>query len=110
MSNIVTTFARRLGPLRLLLALLGVIVIVFAPAAGTPAIYSGWSFVLTVLIPVLAPLVFVIFLLDTLMSWVFMSGKDDTERNHYKTILITDAVFAAVIASSWVPYYLALGE
>ncbi len=110
MGNIVTSFARRLGPLRLLLALLAVVVIVFAPAADTPAVYTGWSFARTVLIPVLAPLVFVIFLLDTLMSWVFMSGKGDTQRNHYKTMMITDAVFAAAIALYWMPYYLMLGK
>ena len=71
----------RYGVLRSLLALAGVLLIVFAISPGVVPVYSGWPFVPTVLVPVLAPLILMLLLLDALMSRVLMSDMRGAERD-----------------------------
>lgn len=99
---------RDLGALRWML-LTGVIaVIVLAPAPGTPAIYSGWPLVRSVLAPVLAPLLAMVLLLDALMARVFMSETEGNTRRRLRAIVTLDLILTGVLVLYWIPYYVGL--
>jgi len=106
--NAVGNWCTRLGPLRVLLLVCIALVIALAPAAGTRAVYSGWGLVRTVLIPVFAPLLFMVLLLDALMTRIFMADAEGESRRRLRRLVSLDLILAAGLALYWVPYYLAL--
>lgn len=99
---------RSLGALRWLLLAGVVAVIVLAPAPATPAAYSGWPLVRTVLAPVFAPLLAMVLLLDALMARVFMSDLEGDARRRLRAIVTLNLVLVAVLVLYWLPYYKAL--
>ncbi len=109
-KNPVIRFTAYFGTLRLLLLSVIVITLIFAPEPGTAAIYSGWGFVPTVLAPVLAPLAFLVLILDAMMGGIMRSGKEGTERKRYRTIIVVNLLVALGFLLYWLPYYLALGK
>lgn len=101
----------RLGPLRVLLVFTGLVTLVVRPPAGTPTSLEGWDFVYTVLIPVVAPIIFVLLLLDALMTRVFMTASEPGEpRQRLRTILATNLVVAAALLIAWTPFMIALRQ
>ena len=108
MSNRVITFAAELGVLRVTLASIALIAVVLATPPGTEAVYSGWDFVPTVLMPVLVPLVLMGLLLDTMMSAIFMIEKELDERRRYRKIMITNLSLVIVLLVRWLPFFMAL--
>ena len=103
-------YAQQLGAMRVVLGLSTLIVIVLAPAAGTRATAEGWAFVPTLLVPVLAPLILMLLLLDALMGAVFMSDKTGDERVRYRNVVRFNLIMAALLFLYWLPYFLALGK
>lgn len=101
-------WARRLGPLRLTLLAAAVLVVVFAPAPGTPAVYHGWALARTVLLPVLAPLVVMVLLLDALMARVFLSDAEGEARLRLRAAVRADLLAALAVVLYWLPYFMAL--
>lgn len=101
-------WVRDLGILRL--CLLGAVVVTLAmiPAPGTRAIYSGWPLVTTVLIPVLAPMLFMVLLLDALMARVFLVDAEGPARRRFRTVILINLIVAALLLLRWLPYYAAL--
>jgi len=71
-------------------------------------VLTGWPLVTTVLIPVLAPMTFMVLLLDALMARVFLTDAEGAARQRYKTILLADLLAAAVLLLRWLPYFAAL--
>ncbi|HEX9627819.1 MAG TPA: hypothetical protein VGA00_12840 [Acidiferrobacterales bacterium] len=98
-----------LGVLRLVLVALALICLALMPPAGAAVGYSGWPLVRTVLVPVVAPLVFMVLLLDALMSAVFLADQRGPARRRYARILAVDLVAAGLLLVFWLPFYLALG-
>lgn len=107
-GNAIVRWARRLGPLRLTLLAAAVLVIVFAPAPGTKAVYHGWALARTVLLPVLAPLVVMLLLLDALMARVFLSEAEGGARLRLRTAVWANLVVALAVVLYWLPYFIAL--
>ena len=104
-------YLKQLGPLRLLLIACGLVALVARPPAGTPTSLEGWDFVYTVVIPVVAPIVFVLLLLDALMSRVFMNASDNPQlRQRMATILITNLLVAGALLIAWAPFMIALRQ
>lgn len=101
-------WARRLGPLRLTLLAAAALVIVFAPAPGTKAVYQGWALARTVLLPVLAPLVVMLLLLDALMARVFLSEAEGEARLRLRAAVWINLVAALAVVLYWLPYFIAL--
>jgi hypothetical protein len=97
----------RLGVLRLGMILLALATVVLAPSMGMPMETSGWGLVRTVLAPVLAPIMFMLLLLDALMSRVFMIDQTGVARGRLRHIVILDLVLAAGLLAYWLPYFLA---
>lgn len=100
---------RGLGPLRFALLVAALIALVFVPEPGTRAIYHGWALVGTVLIPVLAPLLFLLLLLDALMARLFLTDAAGEARRHYRTVILVNLLAAAALLIRWLSYYAALG-
>lgn len=100
----------RYGILRSLLALAGVLFILFATQPGTVPVYSGWPMVSTLLVPVVAPMVFMLLLLDALMGRVLMTDMHGAERDRRRMSVLVNLLLAAGLLLFWLPYYLALGR
>lgn len=107
-GNGMARWARELGVLRWLLLIGVVITFVLAPAAGTSGSYTGWALVPSVLIPVIAPLLLMLLLLDALMSRVFMTDTHGDARRRLRMIVTLNLIVAAALVIYWIPYYLAL--
>ena len=101
-------WAQALGPLRLALLVLAVVVLALMPVPGTKAAFAGWAMIPTVVLPVLAPLVFLGLLLDALMSSVFLIDAESLKRSQLRTAMLIDLAVAVVLISRWLPYYMAL--
>jgi hypothetical protein len=99
---------RELGVLRLGLALLAVAVLVFAPRPGTAAVTSGWPMWSTLIVPTLAPLVFMVLMLDALMARVHMTSVRGAALGRYRRIVIFDLLLGLAVMGYWTPYFLAL--
>ncbi len=102
------TWIGALGPLRLVLAILALILVVFATAPGTRPVYHGFALWPTLLMPVFAPVVLTTLLLDALMSRVFMVEKDAMVRARYRRAVTVNLVLAAALVLTWLPYFRAL--
>ena len=100
----------RYGVLRSLLAIAAVLLIVFATSPNVAPVYSGWPFIPSLLVPVLAPLILMLLLLDALMGRVLMSDMRGDERARRRDAVIVNLLLAAGLLLRWVPYYLALGK
>lgn len=102
------TWIGALGPLRIVLAVLALILIVFATTPGTRPVYHGFDLWPTLLMPVFAPVVLTTLLLDALMARVFMYEKDAMARARYRRAVTVDLVLVAALALAWLPYFRAL--
>ena len=99
----------RYGVLRALLAVAGLLLIIFATQPGTVPVYAGWPLVTTVLVPVVAPIIFMLLLLDALMSRVWMIDKPGDEYVRLRTAVMIDLLLAAGLLMFWLPYYRVMG-
>lgn len=95
-------FVGKLGVLRTLLAIVILWFVVSAPFAGE-IVYSGWSIVPTLLVPVLVPIVFFVLPMDIIMSRIIMS--DGEARARLKAVILTDVVLLVVLFVAWLPYF-----
>ena len=110
MSNIVIEFLKRLGPLRISLALIAIVSIVLTPEPGTQTTLTGMGVVTTLLMPAIAPMVFMGLLLDALMSRVRQVDAVGDEKKRYKQIMIFNLIMAIVLLISWLPFIIALRD
>ena len=97
-----------MGVLRVALVALVILDILASPRPGTLAVYSGWEMVPTLILPVLAPILLQVLLLDALMGRVLMSSTTGAERARYRRIVTVNLVFGIVLVLWWLPYFLKL--
>jgi len=100
----------QLRPLRAALILGAIITILAKPAADSPVVYAGWEMVSSLLIPVLAPLIFMLLMLDALMSRVWMSEAEGDEWKRLRLVFRVDLIVGLVLLAYWLPYFIALGR
>lgn len=99
---------RQMGVLRVTLIGLVILDMLASPPPGTLAVYSGWEVVTTLIMPVLAPILLQVLLLDALMGRVLLSSAKGAERARYRRIMIVNLVFSAALVIWWLPYFLKL--
>ena len=104
----VKSMMEQLKALRILMIIGALLVIVMAPSPGSRVSYEGWQMVTTLLIPTLAPLVFMVLLLDALMGRVWLIDAQGTDRDKFKTIIRVNLFFALLLLLVWVPYFVKL--
>ena len=100
----------QLRPLRAILILGAIITILGKPAAGTQVAYAGWEMVSSLLLPVLAPLIFMLLMLDALMTRVWMSEAQGAEWKRLRLVFRVDIIVGLILLAYWLPYFLALGR
>jgi hypothetical protein len=94
--------------LRVVLIGLTIVNMLAAPGPGTSAVYSGWEMVPTLIMPVLAPILLQVLLLDALMGRVLMGSAKGAERLRYRRIVTVNLVFSFALLVWWLPYFLKL--
>ena len=99
---------RQMGVLRVVLIALVILDMLASPRPGTVAVYSGWEVVTTLILPVLAPILLQVLLLDALMGRVLMSSAMGAERARYRRIMVVNLVFSVALVLWWLPYFLKL--
>jgi hypothetical protein len=102
------SFFANLGPLRLGLFCAALVLSVAVPAPGARAVYEGWGLLTSVLLPVLAPLMFMGLLLDALMTRIFAGDAEGAARSRLRAISWINLAIAVVLLLRWLPYYAAL--
>jgi len=101
----------QMKPLRVMLAILGLLVAIFAVAAGTKANYDGGIQVLqTLVLPALTPLVFLVLLLDALMNRVWLIDAKAENISKFRNIMRIDLIIAAFILFRWTPYFIEIWQ
>jgi hypothetical protein len=96
------------GPLRLMLALLVLLVVLMAPAA-LGEMRLDWPMVVpTVVAPAVAPILFFVLMLDVLMTRVWMSSADEAGRARLRRAFRFDLAVTAVLVAAWTPFFLRL--
>lgn len=100
----------QLRPLRAVLILAAIIAILGRPGIGEPVVYSGWGMVTTLLIPVLAPLIFMLLMLDALMGMVWMSEAAGEEKKRLRLVVRVDVIVGLLLLVYWLPFFIALSR
>jgi hypothetical protein len=62
----------------------------------------------TLIVPTLVPIVFMVLLLDIMMSTVFMVDKRGVERARLKYIVFLELLLTATLVVVWYPYFRAI--
>lgn len=102
-------YLKHLGPLRIVLCLAAIVLIVFRPEAGADVAHEGWAVVTTLLFPVLAPLIFLLLMLDALMTKVMLGARADM-RDKYRRVMWTDLLLGLGMLLYWLPYFISLNQ
>ena len=97
-----------LGFLRVALVVMAVLVMAGAPKPGTPMILEGWGMWKTLLTPTLAPILFMVLMLDALMGRVLLGSAQGTERARYRRIVVVNLTTGIASLLWWLPYFMAL--
>lgn len=108
MSNKITQQLKSFGFLRLSLLTLVLIEVLARPAPGTTPDYESARAVIEMIVSALAPIVFMLLLLDAIMTLVYMSSMPAERKPAYRLILVTNLVVAVIFFIYWLPYFKAL--
>ncbi|MDY6979468.1 MAG: hypothetical protein SV201_06270 [Pseudomonadota bacterium] len=97
-----------LKPLRVVLILCALLTVILQPQPGASPVYHGWDVVPTLLIPVLAPLLFMLLMLDSLMTTMLRSQSSGEEHARYGRVRNTVLIAGILVLLAWLPYFIAL--
>ena len=107
-SQLLCRIAAELGPLRLMLALLVLVVSAASPFSEGPAVYTGWRLATTVIAPAIFVMLVFLLPLDMIMSAVFMSGGSPARRSRFRRIIGIELVLLAAMVIAWLPFVIRL--
>ena len=110
MNKKVHDLLKILGPLRILLFALTLVLIVFAPEAGIERAREGMAVITNLIFPTIVPMVFMGLLLDALMCWVKQIDLLGEEKKRFKMLMYLNLIFALVLLIRWIPFFLSLGR
>ncbi len=97
--------------LRLSLLALAVLAMLLAPEPQARTVIAWPLIVPTLLAPAIAPLVFMVVLLDLMMAKVMSAGEQDAaKRAHARRVMFADTLAAVGIAYAYLPFFMALGR
>lgn len=99
-------FILYIGPLRLILALLTVILIAMAPFAGEASSLAGWDAVVGTVAPPLAGIMLWVIPLDIMMNRIFLADTEDAER--HRRIFRLDLFLFIALLLAWSPFIIDL--
>ena len=99
---------RTFGPLRMALLVLVLLDMLFRPVPGVRVDYEGLRIISHLLAPVLSPILFMLILLDVMMSMIYRSDKQGKIRTQYLIIAVFELLLALVFFLYWMPFFQAL--
>ena len=103
-------FIRDIGLLRALLYIAALVVIILLPSAGVQ-VDVEWPLILTtVVVPALAPIIFMVILFDLVMSRVIKKGSGGDQPVLLPNIFWIGLGLALIILLRWLPYLLSLSK
>lgn len=108
MLNKFIQLLRVFGFLRLSLVLLVLIDMTLRPMPGMTPDYESTLAVIMMVASALAPILFMLLLLDAIMTLVYMSSMSPERKHRYRYILFSNLLLAVVFLSYWWPYFRAL--
>ncbi len=102
------TILKEMGFLRIILFSTTLFFISIVPTPGTHESYDGIDALFNTVIPSMTPLIFMVLLLDALMSRVMIDGKDEagkvvSRRNSYISLAL-----AMILVLFWAKFFLDL--
>lgn len=92
-------------PLRVVLNGFAIILIIVRPELGAEVSYEGWTLATTLLAPVLAPIIFMVLMLDSLMTKIFMADKTGEARASLSRVLRVNLLVGITLLLYWLPYF-----
>lgn len=101
----ITEVLHTFGFLRLGLLAMVLTDILLRPRPGTTFDYETTSGLVALLAAVMSPILFMLLLLDAIMTGVYLSGMPVARKPVYRAILITDLVLAIGFFLYWLPYF-----
>ena len=102
LSNLVLT----LGPLRVGLAIVTLIVIAAAPFADGAVHLHDWRLFPSVIAPTIVMMLVFTFPLDLTMTRIFMQDAAPAERRRLQRVLRCQAALLALLVLAWAPFLL----
>ncbi len=94
--------------MRVMLILLAILSLIFKAKTGTPVSYDGWPIIETVFIPVMAPLITMVLLLDSLIATIWLSQSSGEEKGRYRLILGCNLTMVIIMLTVWIPFFIAV--
>lgn len=101
-----STLLTQMKPLRVVLAIFAILLAVFAADAGTKADYEGYQVLLTLVLPAVTPIIFLVLLLDALMNRVWLIDATEADKPKYRTLIRVDLLLSGLILIRWIPYFI----
>lgn len=101
---------KKLKPMRIVLILCALATIVFRPEPGSEVVYEGVQLIHTVIVPVMAPIFFMLLLLDSLMSTIWLTQTTGETKKNYQLNIIVNLSVVVLLLYFWIPYIGALGK
>lgn len=98
----------KLRPMRVALISMAILSLIFKAKIGTPVSYDGWVMIETVFIPVMAPLITMVLMLDSLIATIWLTQSTGDEKNRYKLILGCNLLTIITMFSLWIPYFMSV--
>jgi len=108
MPNTFSNLIRGFGALRLLLIGFVLIDTLARPRPGTTPDYESSHAMLQMMFTALAPILFMLLLLDAIMTLVYMTSMPVERKPVYRVILVTNLLLALAFFLYWWPYFRAL--
>lgn len=96
------------GFLRLSLVTLVLIDMLARPMPGTTPDYESPHAVVVMIVSALAPILFMLLLLDAIMTLVYMTSMPAERKRTYRLILFANLALAIIFFIYWLPYFRAL--
>ena len=92
--------------MRVVLILLAILSLIFKAKSGTPVSYDGWQMIETVFIPVMAPIITMVLILDSIIASIWFSQTTGEEKSRYKLILGCNGLTIFIMLSVWIPFFI----
>lgn len=108
MKNNILIYIKTFGLLRMALLTLVLVDMLLRPEPGNPANLEGFGVITDLIAPVLVPILFMLLLLDAIMTGVYMSSMQGEQRVRYRVVLLTNLSLAILFIWYWIPYFKAL--
>ena len=101
-----SAWLRGFGSLRLMLLGTVAALVALGPFSGGPVSFQGAALVTTLVAPVAFAIFIFVLPLDMMMTGIFMSDADASNRRRLKRVLIAEAALLVALVLAWLPFVL----